>query len=103
VAVVWIAWVSTGVLGIAAVRELGDLGCEHETSDSNYGELSWSALPFGPVCTWTIEVNDVDDRDGPSILGSIWVLGVLAGPAVYVLLGRPLRQQQSDQATLTGP
>ena len=99
VVAVWIVWVSIGVLGIAATQELGDLGCEHETGDSNYGELSWSVVPFGPVCTWAIEANGIDDRDGPSLAGSIWILGVLAGPAVYI----GLRRQQSDRSTATGP
>jgi hypothetical protein len=84
----WVLWVVVGVAGIAVVDASSDLWCEHEAGDSEFGELSWSIVPFGPVCTWHQRVNGFDERRGPYPFGTIWVLGVAAGPVAYVLVRR---------------
>ena len=81
----WIVLAVVGAIGIAAVDVLGDAGCEK--SESNYGKLSWSTIPPGPVCTWTTEVNGFDEVDGPSPVMSIWLvaLTVLGAGSIWLV------------------
>jgi hypothetical protein len=63
----------------------GSLGCELQATDSNYGRRSWSAVPPGPVCTYTTEVNGVDKVDGPSPVTSLWLLTLLMLAIAFVV------------------
>jgi hypothetical protein len=58
------------------VHLLGSNVCQ--LGDSNYGELSWSVLPPGPVCTWTAERDGFDYVEGPSHVVSVWLLVIAA-------------------------
>ena len=66
-----------GLAGLALIGVSGDLGCELQGSDSNYGALSWSVVPPGPVCTYTQAENGVDEVDGPASTTSLWILSLL--------------------------
>lgn len=72
-----VSWVGVALVGLAGLTLIGlegDLGCDLSGADSNYGTLSWSALPPGPVCTYTVDENGVGKVDGPSPVTSIWLL-----------------------------
>jgi hypothetical protein len=58
--------------------------------DSNYGTGSWSWLPPGPTCTWTVADNGVDARTGP---GSFFtaMLGVTAAAILLLVATRRRR------------
>jgi hypothetical protein len=53
----WLVLTLSGTGFAAAVTTMGDLACEADTGDSNYGEMQWSFAPPGPHCgdTWTYE------------------------------------------------
>jgi hypothetical protein len=79
----WLLVASTGLAYAALITFLGDVGCEHEVGDSNYGEFSWSVFPPGPVCTWTPRLHGFSEKQGPTVVTSVWlvtlvVLGWLA-------------------------
>jgi hypothetical protein len=65
-----------------AIEVLDDGYCEQ--GDSNYGELSWSVVPPGPVCTWTAEANGLDEVRGPTPVMSIWLAAVVGLGALAV-------------------
>jgi hypothetical protein len=70
----WIGIAGVGLAWMAVVDFEGDLYCQQPGSDSNYGKLSWSAVPPGPVCTYTAQMNGVDRVDGPTPVTSVWLL-----------------------------
>lgn len=75
-----LAWLGLAAIGVtyAAFRQVsGWASCEHERGDSNYGEFSWSAIPPGPVCTWTLAGNGFDDSKGPTPVMSLWLLSLV--------------------------
>ncbi len=81
-------WVAVAIVGLgwgAVVQVLDDGYCEKV--DSNYGKLSWSVVPPGPVCTWAADANGVDEVEGPSPVMSVWLvsLGVLGGVTVWLV------------------
>jgi hypothetical protein len=90
------------MLGVAA---LGNLGCEHESRDSNFGEFSWQRWPPGWRCTYNEETNGVDEIDDTGWVPTVYVLGLTAGGAVLVATCRRLWQRDDrpppDAATLT--
>jgi hypothetical protein len=73
-----------GAGGLVFIAAQGSLGCELQATDSNYGRRSWSAVPPGPVCTYTTEVNGVDTVDGPSPVTSLWLLTLLMLAIAFV-------------------
>ena len=93
----WFAWLAVGVMGIVFLQLAGSAGCEHETGDSNFGESSWSLVPFGHVCTWTLEGNGVDDRQGPTPVWSLWLVGVASGLPALAVLRRREQDLTSDR------
>ena len=98
-----IAWVGVALVGLAGLTIIafqGDLGCELRASDSNYGTLSWSAVPPGPVCTFTTAQNGVDKVDGPSPDTSIWLLSLVGlGVASAWTVRRAMREGADAQAS----
>jgi hypothetical protein len=74
-----------GAGGLAFIAAQGPLGCELQGTDSNYGRRSWSAVPPGPVCTYTTEVNGVDKVDGPSPVTSLWLVMLLMLAIAFVV------------------
>jgi len=84
-AIFWFALAILGTVGLASVAVLGDAACEK--SESNYGKLSWSTIPPGPVCTWTTSLNGVDEVAGPGPIMSLWLvsLGVLGGGSIWLV------------------
>jgi hypothetical protein len=85
VVVPWFLLFTVGV-GWAVFIESFELSyCEHDRHDSASGELSWSVLPPGPVCTWTVEENGFADTRGPTPVMSLWLLSLLGLGYVTVL------------------
>lgn len=73
-----ISWMAIAIVGLgwaALIDFLGDTYCER--GDSNYGELSWSRLPPGPVCSWTEQRNGFTETYGPTPVMAIWLLALL--------------------------
>lgn len=71
----WMGLLLIGLAWGALILFLGDFYCDRGLS--NYGELSWSWLPPGPVCTWTATSNRAADRFGPTWVMSTWLLVLL--------------------------
>ena len=78
---------TVGIGWAAMIGAVDDTYCER--GDSNYGELSWSRLPPGPVCSWTEQRNGFTGTDGPTPVMSIWLLTLLVlGFIALRLIGR---------------
>ena len=88
----WTAVLGLGLLHAAGVEWMGDLGCEANVGDSNYGAHGWSTLPPGPTCTYTQRMNGFDRVDGPTPVMSIWLLGLALGAIVCLALVRRARR-----------
>lgn len=71
-----------GLLWMAFIGFSASTYCER--GDSNYGTLSWSTLPPGPVCTWSEGPIRAAETTGPTPVMSMWILvmGALAVIAV---------------------
>ncbi|MEQ1699648.1 MAG: hypothetical protein ABMA25_06040 [Ilumatobacteraceae bacterium] len=73
-----LSWLGVLLIGLAwgaLILLLGDTYCDGGLS--NYGELSWSWLPPGPVCTWTAQSNGAVGRAGPTWVMSTWLIVLL--------------------------
>ena len=71
--------VALALIGIGYAMLLGDLtACPTPGQNSNWGEFSWSALPPGPRCTFTLEANGLNRVDGPGLGMSIWLATLIA-------------------------
>lgn len=85
---VWALILLLGLGFIALSVFLRDLGCEHATGDSRYGDYSWGWFPkFGPRCEWTEARHGVADVREPSGLGTVW-LAVVIGGYIWLLRAR---------------
>lgn len=95
----WVALLCFGLAWAGIIELQDDLGCEHAAGESNYGEQSWSVLPPGPVCSWTAEVNGVDDVRGPTPVMSAWL------PTLFMLGTLVVWRARQDRSGLvaTGP
>jgi hypothetical protein len=94
---VWIFLALVGAAWLAFISMQGDLGCALSGSDSNFGTLSWSALPPGPVCTYTADWNGVDKVDGPSPVTSVWLLTLVALAVIFVWsVRRAVRERAAE-------
>lgn len=95
-----LGWTGLLLLGLGwrAFVAADDLYCEHSTGDSNFGELSWSIVPPGPVCTWTTERNGFDERYGPTPVMSIWLLALLVIGGLVVWVTRRAWSRQTSVA-----
>ncbi len=81
------------VVGPAAVVGISGGLCELPTGDSNFGDMSLSVVPYGPVCEGADPVTGLSVRVGPSagwtLLLVVGLAGVLVSTAVLVLRRRP--------------
>lgn len=67
-----------GALWMAFIGVSASTYCER--GDSNYGALTWSKLPPGPVCTWSDQTHGGASTTGPTPVMSVWII-------VMILLG----------------
>jgi hypothetical protein len=79
----WLVITLAGAVAGALLSYMGDLSCEADTGESNYGSMDWSWAPPGPHCVWTVELNGFAASDRPSPIWSVWLatdvaLGCLA-------------------------
>lgn len=75
----WCVLLVAGVLWNLFVLFAGDAGCARRTGDSNYGRLEWSAVPPGPRCVSTKQLNGVDASDGPGWEESAYLIVLVTG------------------------
>ena len=73
----WLVLTLSGTGFAEAVTTMGDLACEADTGDSNYGEMQWSFAPPGPHCVWTDEINGFAASTRPSPIWSAWLMTVV--------------------------
>lgn len=60
----WVGWTAAAlVLFVAAPLVMSVASCERPDGSSNYGELTWTAVPPGPTCTWTEATNGFDGEE----------------------------------------
>lgn len=71
----WLGLLLIGLAWGALILFLGDMYCDR--GRSNYGDLSWSWLPPGPVCTWTEQSDGVAGRAGPTWVMTTWLVVLL--------------------------
>jgi hypothetical protein len=84
-ALAWLGLLAIGVLVMVAIEVAPELWCDHPLHDSDYGEMSWSILPPGPMCTWSVENgNLVNDTRGPGPAFSLWLLSLVGSGAFTV-------------------
>jgi hypothetical protein len=96
----WLAVTLLGVTAIWARAWVGDLGCEANQGDSNYGELQWSMLPPGPKCVFTEEANGYAATEGPSPAWSVWFLGDVALLVFTLKLGPTVTWRSRNSSSL---
>ena len=77
-------FVALAGLAWATVVVDDELYCELEQGDSNFGTVSWSLLPPGPKCTYTVAMNGLDRVEGPGPVTSIWVSALVMATGVLV-------------------
>lgn len=92
----WFCVLLIGLAGAMLILVLDWGYCER--GDSVYGELRWSLLPPGPTCTWTLEADGFDARQGPTAVMSIWLATLVAGGLIAWLL---VRRARFGQRTIT--
>lgn len=94
VVLIGLAWFIIAAIGTAygwLVWDMGEMYCPVEQGASTYGELSWSILPPGPVCTFTAEVHGFDEVRGPYPVMSIWLVVLVVGAVAFVIARRRAR------------
>jgi hypothetical protein len=69
----WLVITLAGTVPAAVLTSMGDLFCEADAGDSNYGRMKWSWAPPGPRCVWTTELNGFAASDRPSPIWSVWL------------------------------
>lgn len=97
VVVIGLAWFIIAAIGTGyglLVWDMGEMYCPIEQGLSTYGELSWSILPPGPVCTFTPDVHGFDEVRGPYPVMSIWLLVLVIGAVAFVVARRRGRAQR---------
>lgn len=90
-ALAWLGLLLIGLAWGALILFLGDMYCDR--GRSNYGELSWSWSPPGPVCTWTAASNGSAGSAGPTWVMSTWLVALL----VWGLAVRYARRKARDE------
>lgn len=96
VVLIGLAWFIIAAIGIAYglnVWDMGSMYCPVEQGASTYGELSWSILPPGPVCTFTVDVHGFDEVRGPYPVMSIWLLVLVIGTVAFAVARRRARER----------
>lgn len=88
----WTVFLLVGLSYAALVQWMGDLDCEASVGDSNYGSRGWSALPPGPTCTFTRELNGFARVDGPTPVMTVWLVVLALGAVAYLALVRRPRR-----------
>jgi len=99
-AIAIVAWVVIATVGVgwAFLIEVLDFGyCESSVGDSNFGELSWSVFPPGPVCSWTVASNGFADTRGPTPVMAAWLLTLAVLGLLTIRLGRAARPDPTDE------
>lgn len=89
-----LAWLAVAAIGVAYglhVWRTGDVYCQVAPKVYDYGELSWSVLPPGPVCTFTADAHGFDGVRGPYPVMSIWLLVLVVGAVAFVVARRRAR------------
>ncbi len=87
----WLGLLLIGLAWAALILLLGDMYCDR--GRSNYGELSWSWLPPGPVCTWTEKSDGYAGSAGPTWVMSTWLVVL----AVWGFAARFARRKARDE------
>lgn len=98
VVLIGLAWFIIAAIGTAyglLVWDMGELYCPVEQGASTWGELSWSILPPGPVCTFTADVHGFDEVRGPYPVMSIWLLVLVVGAIAFVVARRRARARRN--------
>lgn len=94
----WIGALATAVIALAGlayaalISVLDNTTCTGAGGDSNYGAFSWSVMPPGPVCTYSVEQNGRAFVEGPGPEMSVWLLTLLAAAMVLVVTRRHRRR-----------
>lgn len=84
----WAAILSMTLAYVVAWTYFGDLSCEAFPDTSSYGEVVWSVVPPGPICTFTEANNGFDEVRGPSPVMSILIFLLIAGGVLVAMLLR---------------
>lgn len=98
VILIGLVWFIVAAIGTAyglLVWDMDSMYCPVEQGVSTYGELSWSILPPGPVCTFTADVHGFDEVRGPYPVMSIWLLVLVIGAVAFVVARRRARAQRN--------
>jgi hypothetical protein len=93
---VWLALALWGLTAYAMTEQFDSAACPHPTIEYGPpGELTWSALPPGPVCTWR-NPDGSSTREGPGYGMTAWIVAVVVG--AYVVT-RMIRRGPGDAAS----
>ena len=91
-AIGWFLLLFAGIGVFAIVALAGDAVCASPRyGDSNYGRMTWSVLPPGHRCTYTRELNGYDDKPGPSLYPSAYLLVLVVSGALVLRVARQTR------------
>ena len=73
---VWIAILFAGMLRLM-LMDVGGGTCTADTpSGEQYGEVEWSLVPLGPVCTWSTP-DGSSGSSGPGPAMTVWLVALV--------------------------